>query len=196
MSSKKSDGSGWLQNYIDDALQGRPSNPAAELAALRKERELSYDEIATLRTLLRGRDECPPLKVKLLREGAKVPVRAHPTDSGLDCFAVERTAVGFMPTRVRLGIGCEIPDGYELQIRPRSSSSVAGLHCALGTIDQGYTGEIAAVMWSLNGHLVIEAGQKVCQLVMAPVAYPEVQLVEELSETARGGNGFGSTDKE
>lgn len=137
----------------------------------------------------------PTLRVRLLRPEAKLPVRAYPTDSGADAFAVDSHLLFQLPHKVPLGIACEIPEGYELQVRPRSGLSSRGIHVALGTVDQSYTGEICAIMWSTLGKSqVIEAGSKVCQLVLAPVALPVIVQVDDIGETERGENGFGSTD--
>lgn len=125
-----------------------------------------------------------------------MPVRAHPTDSGADAFACADVYLRDVPVLVPLGIACEIPEGYELQVRPRSGMSRKGVHCALGTVDQAYTGEICAIMWTLPGAVTrVEKGDRVCQLVLCPVALPELVQVDDLGETPRGANGFGSSGR-
>lgn len=153
--------------------------------------------------LLRGytiRDQGPwercAVRFKLLHPNASVPRYAHDGDSGMDLAAVEALTlpVGGI-AKVSLAIAIGLPPGYEAQIRPRSSLSAKGIVCAFGTIDQGYTGELAAVLYNLTSDVVtIEAGQRICQLVIAPVARVELQQVNVLGETERGAGGFGSTD--
>ena len=138
----------------------------------------------------------PILRVRLLRPEAKLPVRAHPTDSGADAFACADVVPSQCAQMVPLGIACDIPPGYELQIRPRSGLSKKGVHCALGTVDQGYTGELKAIVWwSWREGEPIRRGDRICQLVLAPVALPEIVQVDEIGETARGANGFGSSGR-
>lgn len=98
--------------------------------------------------------------------------------------------------RLPCGFAFEIPSGHEGQVRPRSSIASKGIHVALGTIDSDYRGEVAVVVTNLSGmDFEIEHGQRIAQLVIAPVVSAVLTEVEELSDTARGGNGFGSTGR-
>lgn len=99
-----------------------------------------------------------------------------------------------MPKVVGCGFAFEVPEGYELQIRPRSGLSRDGVHVALGTVDSDYRGEVKVCL-SVEGNnqFWINHGDRIAQGVIAPVARAELVEAEELSETARGGNGFGST---
>jgi dUTP pyrophosphatase len=138
------------------------------------------------------------LRYKLL---ADIPPPEYKTAgaSGIDLCAAERVTILHGHTkRVPLGISVEIPPRFEAQIRPRSSLSAKGIFCHLGTIDGDYRGEIAAVITSLRSYgdrIVIEKGDRIAQLVIAPVERVELVRVEQLSETARGSGGFGSTGK-
>ena len=136
------------------------------------------------------------IKVKLLWPAAKLPTKAYPTDSGWDCYSSETILIH--PGKIRkvpLGIAVELPPGYELQGRPRSSSLAnKGLHVAFGTVDNGYRGELCAVVLNTNDYAVLlPVGERVLQLV--PQAVVDSCLVEtdELSPSDRGENGWGSS---
>lgn len=135
------------------------------------------------------------LKVKRLVPEAQLPTRAYATDSGLDVFALERTPLHPRNgTLFRLGIAVELPPGYELQLRPRSSISVQNVLTHFGTIDQGYRGEIGVLLTNLGFRTpLVNAGERIAQLVVAPIIYADVIEVEELAESDRGANGFGSS---
>ena len=97
------------------------------------------------------------------------------------------------------GIAIEIPPGFEGQIRPRSSSGRDGIHCHFGTIDSDYRGELFVRLQLLSGdpddsHR-IWVGDRIAQLVIAPVSRARIEVVAELSMTKRGEGGFGSTGK-
>lgn len=100
---------------------------------------------------------------------------------------------------VGTGICVEIPDGFEGQLRPRSG--FATRECAImlpsiGTIDSDYRGEIKATFFNpTDGFIVIRAGERVAQLVIAPYGKCEYEEAEELTATERGEKGFGSTGR-
>lgn len=138
------------------------------------------------------------LKFKLLNENAKLPCYAHEGDSGMDVFAAED--VGLMPldySVVSTGIAAVIPDGFELQVRPRSGMSSRGVVAAFGTVDSGYRGEIKVTIYNHNGcEKTVLRGDRIAQLVLAPVTRAEIEQVEELdTNTERGTDGFGSTGR-
>lgn len=126
--------------------------------------------------------------------------------SGMDLFAIEGVIIHPGATvRIPLGFAIELPPGLEAQIRPRSSLSKQGILCHLGTIDADYRGELAAVLTNLRQQpeimsfgeysYEIKAGDRIAQLVIAPVERVRLELAEELSETSRGAGGFGSTGR-
>ena len=133
------------------------------------------------------------LKVKLLHPEARLPTRAYPGDLGYDLYALKRVILEpLRPTAVPTGIAVEFPEGWGAFIKDRSSMALKGVHTLAGVIDSGYRGEIRVVMVALRGRVVIEAGQKIAQMV--PVKVVEWDVVEgELSDSEREGRGFGSS---
>jgi len=143
------------------------------------------------------------LRIKKTHPGAIVPTRQKPADSGLDLHALlpeGSTWIGAGERRrIRTGIAIELPPpdpgGFEAQVRPRSGlADNAGIQTVLGTIDNGYRGEIEVILFNLSyqGYRVSD-GDRIAQLVVVPVVYPTVVEVEELSGSERGDSGFGST---
>lgn len=137
------------------------------------------------------------MKVKKLHPNAKLPVRAHATDSGADLFALERTVLPpHAISHVHTGIAVELPDSTSGIIWGKSSVESKGIKAMAGLIDAPYRGELIVCMYNLNEQeFVFEAGQKVAQLVVLPTLYPTFEETQELTETTRGSGGFGSTGK-
>ena len=154
------------------------------------------------------------LKVKLLTETAKIPVRAHATDAGLDIFADEDILLTSDETQtVSTGIAIEIPEGYYGRLKGRSGlTSKTNLRVQEGTIDQQYRGEIKVICdlrydplegpketpsGTIHYHVMhkISKGDKIAQLIIQEVPYFTPVEVDELSATDRGDGGFGSTGK-
>ena len=95
------------------------------------------------------------------------------------------------------GVFVEIPEGYEIQVRPRSGKSFKkGLNVILGTVDSNYRGEIKVIVHNIStSTFTITEGEEIAQIVLCPVVHGwETEEVEILSDTNRGENGFGSTD--
>ncbi|MDT7943114.1 MAG: dUTP diphosphatase [Dehalococcoidia bacterium] len=142
----------------------------------------------------------PVLKVKRLRPGARLPVKATEGASGLDLFACLEQGelmVGPRPLLVPTGIAIELPPGYEAQVRPRSGISLQGVMVALGTIDADYRGELLVTMYTLPGlpPYVVRHGDRIAQLVVSRLEPLPVVEVEDLSPTPRGTRGHGSTGR-
>lgn len=96
--------------------------------------------------------------------------------------------------RVSCGFAFEVPEGHELQVRPRSGLSSLGIHVSLGTVDSDYRGPVGIVVHNLSGQSWrVLNGDRIAQGVIAPVVRVEVEEAESLTPTSRGGNGFGST---
>lgn len=135
------------------------------------------------------------MKVKKLSPLAKLPQRTHPTDSGADLFALERTVLPARAiTKVHTGIAVELPENTSGIIWGKSSVESKGIKAMAGLVDAPYRGELIVCMYNLNEQdFVFEAGQKVAQLVVLPTLYPAFEEVSELTDTTRGDGGFGST---
>lgn len=142
--------------------------------------------------------QTPVLRVKKLHPAAHVPHYAHPGDAGLDLFAVEALSLPPGESRlVRTGIAIELPAGTEAQVRPRSGLALKHAVTVLnspGTIDAGYRGEVGVILINHGRQAFeVEEGAKIAQMVIQPVLSVTVEEHAELSDTARGAGGFGST---
>ncbi len=137
----------------------------------------------------------PIIKAKKLDPRAQLPLRAHPTDSGADLFALERTVLPpHTVVKVRTGVAVELPENTSGIIWGKSSVESKGIKAMAGLVDAPYRGELLVCMYNLNDtEFVFEAGQKVAQLVVLPTLYPAFIEAQELSDTSRGSGGFGST---
>jgi dUTP pyrophosphatase len=135
------------------------------------------------------------LGVKLTHPNAKMPCYAHPTDSGMDIRSVEDKYIpSFSTVRVETGVAFDTPDGYELQVRPRSGMAGEGIVCQFGTIDSGYRDSLKIIISNTtNESYQIKAGDRIAQIILSPVIQAELFEVKELSKTKRGINGHGST---
>jgi dUTP pyrophosphatase len=141
------------------------------------------------------------LRVAKLKPEAKVPTRAHPDDAGLDLHACEPAHIG--PGErwsVATGLGVEIPEGHAGLVLPRSGLAREhgiALVNAPGLIDSGYRGELRVLLLNTDPAETfrIEPGDRIAQLVVAPIALPEPVEVEALSESVRGRAGFGSSGR-
>ncbi len=139
------------------------------------------------------------LGVLKLDPGAVLPARAHDGDAGLDLVSLE--AVVIAPgarVQVRTGIAIDLPAGHAGLVLPRSGLAAKhgiALVNAPGLIDEGYRGELKVLLLNTDREQTFEvtAGMRIAQLVVVPVATPDVVELEALSETQRGDGGFGST---
>jgi dUTP pyrophosphatase len=146
--------------------------------------------------------------VRLLRlphgEGLEAPHYATAGSAGMDIRAavpegepltLEPGARAMVPTGFSFGI----PEGFEVQVRPRSGLAAKhGVTClnTPGTIDSDYRGEVKVILVNLGSEpFVITRGERIAQLVLAPVTRAAWEMVDTLDETARGAGGFGSTGR-
>ena len=137
------------------------------------------------------------LRVKLLREGAKFDSPRKPGDVGYDLSACidEELILGPHETRViPSGIALIVPEGHMGEVRPRSGLASSGLVAEVGSIDQGYRGEVGVILSNRrDSPTMVVPGMRIAQLVLVRVSVPEVAIVEELGATVRGESGFGSS---
>ena len=136
------------------------------------------------------------VKIKLI-EGGKVP--AFKTDGAVaaDCYA-RLEGVYVIPPKSRalipLGFACGLPEGYELQVRPRSGLSSKAIDVTLGTGDTDFTGEYkACVVNNTNENYEVLNGDRICQIAIREVPTVNFVIVDELEETERADGGFGHT---
>lgn len=137
--------------------------------------------------------------IKIMAHGARLPEYAKPGDSGADLRWYEDTIAKLVidPNKTALlwtGIGIQLPAGFEAQIRPRSSLSAKGIWCAFGTVDSGYRGQLGIALTNTTREaFLVERGDRIAQLVIAPVVQAQFMQVDSLESSARGDTGFGSS---
>ncbi len=144
--------------------------------------------------------DTPRVEIVKLRLDAVVPRYMSAAAAGLDLAAAVDESATLEPGERRAigtGLALAIPDGFEGQVRPRSGMALkAGVTVANapGTIDADYRGELKVILVNLGAEPVrIEPGQRIAQLVIAPVVRADLVEVDELPPSARGTGGFGST---
>lgn len=140
------------------------------------------------------------LSFKRIHPDAVLPSYAHPGDAGMDVRSVEDLVIpAGGRVLVHTGLVAVIPEGYELQVRSRSGlalkSGVAVLNSP-GTVDAGYRGEIGVILANFgDGGFAVKKGDRVAQLVAAPVTVAEIFETDSVDATDRGAGGFGSTGR-
>jgi dUTP diphosphatase len=142
------------------------------------------------------------VRVKRLRPGAQIPAYQSANAAGMDLVADLGGTVLIAPGQRRsipTGIALEIPPGFEGQVRPRSGRAIReGLTLinTPGTIDADYRGEVMVLVVNLGDEtLEIHPGDRIAQLVIAPVTRAEVVDADDLAPSGRGGGGFGHTGR-
>jgi dUTP pyrophosphatase len=139
------------------------------------------------------------LPVLRLRPEAVLPARAYDGDAGLDLSSCERVELGPGERAVvSTGLAVAIPEGYAGFVQPRSGLAARNgitIVNTPGLVDAGYRGEVRIVLLNTDARepFVVEAGMRIAQLVVVPVAGIEVEEVDELPESERGVRGFGSS---
>lgn len=136
------------------------------------------------------------LKIKKLHKDAVVPHFAKPGDAGMDVYAVE--SLTLEPDErgvVKTGLSFEFPHGYVVLVWDKSGiSTKTGVTTLAGVVDADYRGEVGIAVINLGQEsYTFEKGKKVAQILIQKVEQPEIEEVEDLSETSRGDGGFGST---
>ena len=142
------------------------------------------------------------IRLRRLDHGAGLPLPAYASGgaAGLDVVAAETlTLQPGARHAVATGIALAIPEGYEVQVRPRSGLALKhGVTClnTPGTIDSDYRGEVKVILANLGGEAFqVVRGERIAQLVPAPVTRAAFREVESLDDTGRGAGGFGSTGR-
>lgn len=154
------------------------------------------------------------VRIKKLKSNAVIPVKAHPTDAGMDLYATDVAIDKNGAVVYGTGLAFEIPRGYVGLVFPRSSIAKMDiiLSNCVGVVDSGYRGEVTAKYkpvgmleeYGIDGlarsvenvnHKIYQPGERIGQIIILP--YPEVDFeeAEELSQGDRGANGYGSTGR-
>ena len=138
------------------------------------------------------------LRFRKVHPDAVLPSYAHPSDAGMDVRSVDDLVIA--PGRralVHTGLVMLLPPMYEAQVRPRSGLALKSGVTVLnppGTIDSGYRGEVGVILANFGeADFQVKKGDKIAQVVIAPVTQPEIVETTEVDETDRGAGGFGST---
>jgi dUTP pyrophosphatase len=139
------------------------------------------------------------VKIKKVHPNTVIPKYAKESDAGMDLVATSIISNTTFQITYGLGIALEIPEGFVGLVFPRSSirNTELTLSNSVGVIDSGYRGELQATFNKLNGldSISYKVGDRVCQIMIIPHPIVELTEVDELSESARGEGGFGSTGK-
>jgi dUTP pyrophosphatase len=144
----------------------------------------------------------PRVEFKKLRPDAVVPKYMTEGAAGLDLAAAIDEPIEILPGQRRMipiGLAVSIPRGFEGSVRPRSGLAIKHgitLVNSPGTVDSDYIGPLAVIVINHGEEpFVVKSGERIAQMVIAPVAQAELVEVAELPETARGAGGFGSTGR-
>jgi len=136
------------------------------------------------------------VKIKKLKERARLPEYAYKNDAGMDLFSVEDFVLEAGERKIcPTGIVMAIPVGYVGLIWDKSGlASKKGLKTMGGVIDSGYRGEVGVIVHNLSSEKIeIKVGEKIAQMLIQKVESPELVEVNELDSTDRADGGFGST---
>lgn len=169
-----------MQKFIESMLGMSPEDYSSVIEDAMKTKTLGY---------------------KKLSPDAVDPKYNYEKDSGFDLYSIEDVALGGM-SRAMIGTGLafNIPDGYEIQVRPKSGLAINYGLTVLNTpstIDGGYVGEVKVILFNTSRETYqVKKGMKIAQAVLCPVQqgkYVNLENVDELPDTDRGSDGFGST---
>lgn len=135
------------------------------------------------------------LEFKRLFSDAKLPTRAYVHDAGADLYSREDVTVyAGEGKKISTGVACNIPVGYYAHIHTRSSMAKSGWAVIGGICDSSYKGELFVVLRNLSHQpMQISAGDRISQLVLYPIETPEIVEVDDIGESERGEQGFGSS---
>ena len=140
------------------------------------------------------------VRIKRLNNGAGLPLPSYESTgaAGMDICAAEGVTIrSGRRALIATGFAFAIPEGYEVQVRPRSGLAIKHGITVLntpGTIDSDYRGEVKIILANFGEEdFMLDRGDRIAQIVVAPVVQAAITEVEDLDDTARGAGGFGST---
>lgn len=130
-------------------------------------------------------------------EGGLIPTRAHETDAGLDLYSPISTKIGAHKFRkIDTGVHVELPQGTCGLVKSKSGLMSKYGIVTDGVVDEGYTGSIGVVLFNHGDQdYYVKARDRIAQLLVVPVTYAKLKVVDALDETERGNDGFGSTGR-
>ena len=135
------------------------------------------------------------MEIVLINNDAIIPTRASKGSAGLDLNSNIDVDININSIKkVNTGIRVSLPENTYGSIRDKSSLAAKGVLTLGGVIDSDYTGEIIVIMTSLMKSIKIKKGQKIAQLIVSNIMYPEIKKVKYLKETERNDKGFGEMD--
>ena len=135
------------------------------------------------------------MEIVLMNDDAMIPTRASKRSAGLDLYSsidvnIDTNSI----KKINTGICISLPENSYGSIRDKSSLAAKGILTLGGVIDNDYTGEIIVIMTSLIEPIKIKKGQKIAQLIVSNISYPEIKKVKFLKDTERNNKGFGEMD--
>jgi dUTP pyrophosphatase len=140
------------------------------------------------------------MKIQFVKdhENAMLPTYATAGAAGADVYSAKDYKVPpGEHTLIDTGLKCSIPEGYEVQVRPRSGLALKNRITVLnspGTVDSDYTGKLGVILMNHSEMVFqVKAGDRIAQIVVAPVTQASFEWAEETKSTDRGSSGFGST---
>ena len=135
------------------------------------------------------------MEIVLMNDDAIIPTRASKKSAGLDLYSsIDACIKVGSIKKINTGIRISLPENSYGSIRDKSSLAAKGLLTLGGVIDNDYTEEIIIIMTSLTEPIKIKQGQKIAQLIVSNIMYPEIKLVKFLKSTERNDKGFGEMD--
>jgi len=187
-----------LKNYLDSTDEDEAIDDSDIEAFMKNMFGITMDEYSrTLENVMKSKT----LGYKKLSPDAINPKYNFEKDSGFDLYYIEDVSLGGMSrAMVGTGLAFNIPDGYEIQIRPKSGLAINYGLTVLNTpstIDGGYVGEVKVILFNTSRETYeVKKGMKIAQAVLCPVQqgkYVNLENIDELPNTDRGSDGFGST---
>ena len=187
-----------LKNYLDSTDEDEAMDDSDIEAFMQNMFGITMDEYSsTLENVMKSKT----LGYKKLSSDAVEPKYNFEKDSGFDLYSIEDVSLGGMSrAMVGTGLAFNIPDGYEIQIRPKSGLAINYGLTVLNTpstIDGGYVGEVKVILFNTSRETYeVKKGMKIAQAVLCPVQqgkYVNLENIDELPNTDRGSDGFGST---
>lgn len=136
------------------------------------------------------------IKVKKLTHNAYLPYKATKGSLGFDIYTLNNVELEpFKPVAISTGIAIELPEGFGIEIRDRSSLGLKGIKYLGGEIDNDYRGEVKVVLINLTKEkIILNEGERVAQMIPRKIYEIEIEEANCLTATARGSGGFGSTN--